>query len=323
MPTSTLAWRPKKPRVLYELPQIANALLYLLALSSQMGWFEDLFEEDDDDTSLLFPEDSVVSPLFDPTLYDVAVSGTAGADIITAAPGDMTQAYFLSAGNDQVTATDTNDYAQGGSGNDTLTMLFGDDLALGGGGDDILNGGVGNDTLYGNAGDDRLDGSRDDDLLEGGSGHDTLSGGRDNDTLLGGDGNDVLSGDRFDQASGVLRGTDMLDGGAGDDTLRLFGDSIGIGGTGNDLFSIYESDPAQDDADPTLATISDYDANEDAIEVLYIPEAGEPEPVLSVGIASNGLDSEIFLDGAPIARVVDVSDLQDDDIVLSAVGLAS
>ncbi len=305
--------------MLAEGPFFANALLFLLALSSQLGWFEDLFDEDDDAAADpgLMAEDIAPSDLFDDAMFDDLIYGTPGNDVISAGADDSNQAYLLSAGSDLLTATHTDDYAQGGSGNDILTMLFGDDLALGGTGDDQLLGGVGDDTLLGGSGNDLLDGSRNMDRLEGGSGNDTLSGGLSDDVLIGGAGDDLLSGDRLDQGSGVARGIDHLDGGDGNDTLWLFGESTGTGGAGDDVFAIYESAPDQTDAEPHLVTITDYDSAEDVIEVRYIDDAGQPAPVLDVALSDSGLDSLISLDGETIATVAGVDDLTSADVVLT------
>jgi len=83
------------------------------------------------------------------------VTGTSGADTLTAAVN---------------------------TGADSLSGLGGDDRLTGGGGNDLLDGGAGGDDLYGNAGNDTLVGGDGADLLQGGSGSDRMDGGAGSDT---------------------------------------------------------------------------------------------------------------------------------------------
>ena len=82
-----------------------------------------------------------------------------------------------------------------------------------------------------------------DDILYGGSGNDTLYGGSEDDTLYGGSGADSLYGGN---------GDDTLYGGDGNDTLK--------GGNGSDTFQI-KADVGRD-------IITDYDSDNDSIELL-------------------------------------------------------
>jgi len=84
---------------------------------------------------LALEETSPGSGLFR-SVSDLALSGTAGADILTGREG-----------NDTLSGLDGNDTLSGGAGNDVLN---------GGAGDDVLNGGLGNDVLTGGAGNDRF-----------------------------------------------------------------------------------------------------------------------------------------------------------------------
>lgn len=121
-------------------------------------------------------------------------------------------------------------------GNDTLIGGPENDQLWGGSGDDDLNGGNGNDSLYGQQGND---------FLSGDVGNDYLYGGTGDDYLFGGDGIDRLDGYA---ASGMEY--DTLIGGAQRDDFIL-GGSWGVSYQGLGY-----------------ATITDWDASSDYIEVL-------------------------------------------------------
>jgi Ca2+-binding RTX toxin-like protein len=104
----------------------------------------------------------------------------------------------------------------GTAGNDVLTAGNGDDLVEGGAGDDILEGRGGADALLGGPGNDQLDGGAGADTLDGGEGNDRLWGGTGADSLVGGDGSDQYyidhAGDSVTEtnANPVTGGTDQV-----------------------------------------------------------------------------------------------------------------
>jgi hypothetical protein len=126
---------------------------------------------------------NIVSDQFFGTAGDDNLSGSAGNDRIV---GDV--------GNDVLTGLAGNDILEGGLGNDTLDGGADNDVLTGGDGSDSLLGGIGDDVLRGDAGADTLDGGSGSDRLEGGAGNDSLVGGDGADTLSGGAGDDILSG---------------------------------------------------------------------------------------------------------------------------------
>jgi trimeric autotransporter adhesin len=180
------------------------------------------------------------------------------------------QATFTgTAGNDNFSGGNDNDFLDGGSGNDNLSGGFGNDYLFGGFGNDILNGGIGddyldgefgndilnggigndyldggagNDSLYGGIGNDSLDGREDNDYLNGGYGNNYLSGGTGNDTLYGDRGNDTLNGESDNDFLDGGTGNDILDGGSGDDTLDG-GEGVNqlYGGIGSDLYIVTDA----------------------------------------------------------------------------------
>ncbi len=288
---------------------VANTLLFLLMASLQLGAFGDLLGEDDDAGN---DTENDLDPLFDASLYTQRIDGTPGDDVIGTEVGQSAQAYFLQAGDDTLQATPGNDFIDLGDGNDFAEALEGDDIVQGRGGDDRIFAGRGNDQIFGGMGNDLLEGSLGDDVITGGAGNDQLSGGRDDDRLLGGDGDDILSGDRFDQTGGAERGTDALFGEAGDDTLWLVGNDSGTGGEGADLFRVFDSETPN-----ALVTIEDFDAADDQIEVIYVPESGEPAPELTVRVPTDTTDAVVALDGVDVATVKGAVGLSVEDISLT------
>ena len=97
----------------------------------------------------------------------------------------LTNPFYLTDGNDNVTFGTENDTVYAGSGNDSIR---------GGTGNDILFGGDGNDSLYGEGGNDTLIGGPDSDRLEGGAGNDTyvFSKGDGQDTVYDTGGTDTI-----------------------------------------------------------------------------------------------------------------------------------
>jgi Ca2+-binding RTX toxin-like protein len=78
-----------------------------------------------------------------PQNFDMFMTGTSGADILSAGNGD-----------DIIVSGDGNDTVDGGAGNDMLYGGAGNDMLYGGAGNDIINGGAGTNTLSGGEGAD-------------------------------------------------------------------------------------------------------------------------------------------------------------------------
>ena len=143
---------------------------------------------------------------------------------------------------------DTDERILGDAGDDTIDAQGGSDTVFGDAGDDTLSGGEGRDIIRGGSGDDTIRGNDDGDILLGDSGEDTIYGGEGNDLVVGGSGNDTLYGDA---------GDDTLVGGLGDDSLT--------GGTGSDTF-VFTANTGSD-------TITDFDKDNDTIDLSMLPEA--------------------------------------------------
>lgn len=273
------------------------------------------------------------SDLLSPADPDRALQGGDLNDILSGLGGNDTLAGGN--GDDQLSGRDGNDFIQGGAGNDTAQGGNGDDALQGESGDDLLAGELGDDTLVGGAGSDTLLGSEGDDSLFGGAGADTLIGGGGDDQLVGGDSGDWLAGgsgddqltgdagqDELDGGAGndLLDGrevftafpeVDFLNGGDGDDLLKVGAGDYATGGSGADLFEL--SDLTAGDA---VANISDYDANEDRLVVVFDPTM-HPDPQLSLETPKDTDDVLVLLDGVPLAMVQGGAGMTLDDLVLT------
>lgn len=288
-----------------ELAIIANAMLFLAVLSLQL----DIFDSDDatgntdndatPDLELLFNEDN-----FGETFEGTDGDDTAFSDLSN--PGTV---YDLLAGDDRMEGTENADFVRGGAGNDTLILFPGDDIALGGEGDDAIFAGRGDDNVDGGAGDDTIDGSLGDDVLYGNDGNDEITGGKGSDTVFGGAGDDVLSGSRLDSFGAVADGIDTLDGGSGNDTLRLAGADSGTGGSGEDTFIVFDSlEPG------SVVTITDYNADQDQIELQH--SQGNTPPELTVTFDAESNNAVVSLNGEAVLNVAGASSLTADQIAL-------
>lgn len=304
---------------------LANLFLFLGALGLNLGLGGSDSNADDGSDSLYNPDD-----------YAGSNDGTAGADVVSDAPDN--QAWFLYGGDDSLTASAGDDYADLGDGNDQAIMGEGDDIAVGGNGEDTIAGGAGNDEIFGDAGNDSLSGNAGDDAVAGGSGddrlwgmdgadslagsegNDELNGGFGADLLYGGAGNDTLSGFDHD-ASGeasmtAIDGVDSLSGGSGDDSLILGHGDIGVGGDGNDTFTL---DLRWADG-TEVAQIQDYSAANDSIEVHYTPRfdgsGAEIPPAIIVARAADNSYSMIQFNGENIARINGTETVDAADITL-------
>ena len=141
----------------------------------------------------------------------------------------------------------------GGTGRDLIIGTAGTDSLGGGVGDDYVDGAGGNDLVYGGRG-DTADLGRNDTLL-GGGGADTIFGSGGADSINGGAGDDLLFNGAGDDSVSGGAGEDILWGGPGDDRLE--------GGAGSDLFAFGASNGND--------TISDFDANEDSLDLTSTP----------------------------------------------------
>jgi len=242
---------------------------------------------------------------------DESITGTAENDVIFAGDGD--HAVDGLDGDDYIDAGAGNDSVTGDAGDDELHGEAGDDALLGGDGNDTVSGHIGNDMLTGDAGndqmtggdgDDRMDGGAGDDAMIGSYGDDTLTGGAGADVLFGGIGNDVVDGRDGPGETDVL---DYVNGGAGDDVL-LGGALDNLhGGEGADTFTLAG-------AGLGTTTVQDFDANSDALIVLY--DGTGPMPVLSTAPGEGGVT--LLVDGEPAAFVIG-----QDSIDLAAVRLVA
>ncbi len=290
---------------------LGNALLMFGAFALQFGLIDD-----DEEVAADSPPVDSVAPAYDPNLYETELLGTAGDDVLNELASPLNVAVFLGDGNDELDATAFDDYAEGGAGDDTLTMRPGDDVALGGSGADSIDGGLGNDTLWGDDGDDQITGSKGDDELHGGAGNDTLTGSGGADSLDGGTGADVLYGNHSGAPGDTEDGADTLSGGEGDDALHLGGGDAGTGGAGADCFMLY--DPG---ASGTVAQVTDFEASEDMIGVVYAPQTdpvtGDPvTPDVTVAASDDGTQGVVSLNGVEVARITGGRDLTPGDIAL-------
>ena len=158
-------------------------------------------------------------------------------------------------------------------------------------------------------GDDTLDGGEGDDWLAGGDGNDLLDGGQGSDTQDGGNGNDTLYG-AFPEGDDYAE--DYLNGGDGDDTLVLGAGDHGSGDAGADVFDL-----SQWLGEGGFATITDYDAAEDRIVVVY-DAVFHPQPQLTLAPVDGTEDVQILLDGQAVGLVSGGAGLSAEDILLRA-----
>lgn len=281
-------------------------LLALLVLHLEMTGEDDLSDAEDVD------ED--IGPTYEPDGFLDIFEGTEGDDSAIAVDGTPATFFDLRAGNDSLEATEGDDLAYGGDGDDVLAMMGGNDQAAGGSGNDAIFGGSGNDALWGDDCDDLLDGSRGADVLFGGTGNDQIAGGADDDVIFGGAGDDILSGDLISTSDNIGRGNDVLDGGAGDDLLMLGDGDIGTGGGGDDQFRIYD----QTDPDDPVAHITDFDVENDRLEVEYTPEDRTvPPPDVGVSYDTDTDLTRVTLGGSEVATLAGNIPLDAESVALS------
>ncbi|MEH2318790.1 DVUA0089 family protein [Nostoc sp.] len=225
--------------------------------------------------------DSLIGGIGNDTL-----DGGLGTDSLNGGVGDDT--YLIDSATDTITET-------ANSGTDTVrssvTYTLGINLenltltgtsainGIGNSLNNILFGNTVNNTLNGRAGDDTLDGNFGNDTLNGEDGNDSLQGGPGNDILNGGSGNDILIGVWPDSPLPPGLGeTDILTGGVGLDIFVL-GDATNV---------FYDDKNTTNAGFGDLATITDFNPNEDRIEL-----KGSPK---DYRLQSVGANTQIFLD---------------------------
>ena len=130
----------------------------------------------------------------------------------------MTQ-FFVTPGDDFISATPQADQISGLEGDDTINGNEGNDTIRGNQGSDIIAGGPGSDLLFGNLGSD---------VLFGDGGRDTLIGGSGTDIFVLGPGGTDLSG--LDLITDFLPGEDLigLRGGRNFDDLEILGNDNAV-----------------------------------------------------------------------------------------------
>lgn len=183
---------------------------------------------------------------------------TAAADVLERM-NDASDPSFQSgsAGDDNLTGTNSGDDLFGGAGNDTLDGGEGNDFLQGGDGDDLIIAGAGNDKANGNAGSDIYDASAATapitvDLAQGLAngidvGSDTLTS---IEGVIGGAGDDVLIAGEASSYLAGNGGADTITGGNGNDTIvGGGGNDILQGGAGDDHFEFDDTDQGFDTID--------------------------------------------------------------------------
>ncbi|MDJ0648770.1 MAG: calcium-binding protein [Xenococcaceae cyanobacterium MO_188.B19] len=239
----------------------------------------------DNNSRLLFMPDALKgNDLLNGNDGDDTLDGLGGNDEIIGGVGD--DALFGGAGRDSLFGEVGADTISGGSGSDTIeggannNELGEIDVISGGGGRDLIYGdnagpilpnpsapflvegndfitaGAGHDTVFGQGGDDTIFGNGGRDLIEGGDGNDVINAGAGRDTVFGQDGDDEIlgAGGRDSLVGGD--GDDTITGGAGSDTLT--------GNAGEDVFVFT---PATDLKNFNVDIITDFDVNEDKIDL--------------------------------------------------------
>ena len=287
--------------------------LFAAALALGFSLQNDSSDDDDPDG---WPYAS--DPDFEDGSFGEIVVGGVGNDTLSASDDDVAAAIAGRTGDDLITGSRTSDYLRGGEGDDEIYGRVGIDTIRGDAGDDYVDAGLGTDFVYGGPGDDTLDGNGNNDMLDGGDGDDLLLGGIGPDRLIGGAGNDTLSGLFEGRAApnSENQGSDDFDtliGGEGDDELWLAYNDIAEGGAGSDHF--IDDQRRYQDPDSEGATITDYDASEDQITLLF-PNTTEDQPLPEITQANSedGADRLVFADGVQILRVAGAGGDEDLDL---------
>ena len=268
--------------------------------------------------------DRTAEPEVEPEPNPEQVSETLGGEESAGTSTPLNEAFGISETADdaaqgaQIVGTIHADYLQGGAGDDQIDGGEGEDNLRGAGGNDTIFGGQAMDNLFGDMGDDSLDGGDHEDDLIGGGGEDTLEGGADNDQLQGGFGDDTLFGGA---------GADVLNGGAGNDVIvgnddngeadylnGGRGDDLIVGGENDHLHGGDGADTFALDATDGGAYISDYDPDQDVIEIVY--DANTKQPDLTTAPTEDGL--ALYADGEFVGGFANVTEIDLTRITLVA-----
>lgn len=216
----------------------------------------------------------------------VVLNGAAGDDLLEGTANNVT--LIGGEGADELRNMGQGGSAQGGPGDDVLQVADGE--ALGGPGNDLLSTfGPATSVLRGEAGDDGITAF--------GAGT----------TVYGGEGEDFLG--LNDGATGY--------GGAGDDLMQLDPGTRGYGGDGDDLFNIWnqftESDTpvatggagsdtfdmqvwnAYGETDAIYSRITDFDPDEDILQVGSFQTTGNAVDFVSIEEASDGSYTDVLV----------------------------
>ncbi len=193
-------------------------------------------------------------------LEPISVAGLGGPDTLLGAVVSG-NSLFGNTGDDSLASRATSDTLNGGQGGDTLVSTGGSLLSGDAGDDSIVGiaGGTtflasgnsgGGDTLYGGDGDDTII-SFGDSVVNGNAGNDVITAGDSDDTINGGAGNDTIGVGSWSALAFGDRGNDFLftandpnvaatlSGAEGDDTVQVWGNSRGFGGSGADVLSAF------------------------------------------------------------------------------------
>lgn len=248
------------------------------------------------------PVDPVVPAVVDGTAYadtlvvesGQEVNGYSGEDTITAG-ADVTGATIDGGrDNDTITLEGTDNSAEGYRGNDFFDTGGTGNTANGGDGSDTFVIDASNATVNGGQGEDELTASGTNITLNGNAGDDVINYSAGSGSANGGGGNDTISASAMDQGLGgslfgeggeddlsvaesaAGRGSMLLDGGLNNDNLSVssevneggVSDTL-TGGEGDDDFEITMniSERAGATAQDSLVTITDYNPEEDRIQI--------------------------------------------------------
>ena len=291
-------------------PTLSNYLIFVFA------FLVDMFTGDSDNDTTTTNDPYA---LFDEADYTEILTGNGTGEAEVFETDSV--AWFAMGGDDSLTGSDGNDFGAMGDGADMADMGAGNDIVYGDAGADTLLGGLGDDLLLGGVGDDQISGGAGNDAMTGDAGNDVLTGGLGSDTIYGAEGDDFLSG--YDTAGGgaagltAADGADVLSGGAGNDTLLMGHGDTATGGEDADIFAF---DARFDDGDARM-TVTDFDPNSDALQLLYTPsfdsDGAEIPPNVSVSADEAGENALISFNGDVVAVINGQPDLTADAITLT------
>lgn len=267
-------------------------------------------------------------------------------------PVDPSHDSFASTA-DYINGSNESDVIVAGTGTGLIKNLLlgngGNDILVGRGADDELRGGDGNDILIGGRGRNTIDGGNGFDIVSYADATSWVSVGLDSDTYSknygygGYDGSDDFRYDNLSSIEGIIgsrfnddlrgSGNSLLIGGEGDDVFYLKRGDVAIGGGGHDTFYLTEGYmfAADNSIIPARYAILDLN-NEDIVRpyygwtMPYYPDSysvqfdtSQPDQPGRISIALNSTAPGYYPNGAPktqeIRYEIFVSDLQESDFV--------